>query len=84
MFAGAVMIFGFVRIVGHESLWQAILGELYQPIVAIAVEEFVELIGYLLWLVGAIEYWYQVRSIIERSPLPAAVKRRQTQRKSLP
>ena len=81
MFAGSVMIFGFVRIVGGEALWQAILGEQYRPIVAIAVEEFVELIGYLLWLVGAIEYWYQVRSMIERSPLPAAVKRRQTMRK---
>jgi hypothetical protein len=80
MFAGSVMIFGFVRIVGDESLWQSILGEQYRPIVAIAVEEFVELIGYLLWLVGAIEYRYQVRSIIERSPMPAAVKRRQTQR----
>ena len=84
MFAGAVMIFGFVRIVGSESLWQAILGEQYQPIVAIAVKEFVELVGYMLWLVGAIEYRYQVRSIIERSPMPAAVKRRQTQRRPLP
>ena len=84
MFAGSVMIFGFVRIVGDESLWQSILGEQYRPIVAIAVEEFVELIGYLLWLVGAIEYQYQVRSIIGRSPMPAAVKRRQTQRRSLP
>jgi hypothetical protein len=84
LFAGAVTIFGFVQLVGHEQLWQAILGDNYQPVVSVAVEEFVELLGYLLWLVGSIEYTYQVRSISARSPQPAAVKRRQTQRKPGP
>ena len=84
MFAGAVIIFGFVRLVGHEQLWQAILGDDYRHVVKIAVEEFIELVGYLLWLIGAIEYTYQVRSMSARSPQPAAVKRRQTQRKPGP
>ena len=84
MFAGAVIIFGFVRLVGHELLWQAILGDDYRHVVKIAVEEFIELVGYLLWLIGAIEYTYQVRSMSARSPQPAAVKRRQTQRKPGP
>ena len=84
MFAGAVILFAFVRLVGHEPLWQAILGEGYQRIVKLAVEEFIELIGYLLWLIGAIEYTYQVRSLSMRDPQPVAVKRRRTQRKSGP
>ena len=84
MFAGAVINFGFVRLVGQEQLWQAILGDDYRHVVKIAVEEFIELIGYLLWLVGSIEYTYQVRSMSVRSPQPAAVRRRQTQRKPGP
>ncbi len=84
MFAGAVIIFGFVRLVGHELLWQAILGDDYRHVVKVAVEEFIEMVGYLLWLIGAIEYTYQVRSMSARSPQPAAVKRRQTQRKPSP
>jgi hypothetical protein len=84
LFAGTVTIFGFVPLVGHEQLWQAIMGENYQPIVAVAVEELSELLGYLLWLLGSIEYAFQVRSMSAASPQPAAVKRRQTQRKPGP
>jgi len=84
LFAGAVILFVFVRLVGHEPLWQAIMGEHYQRVVELAVEEFIELIGYLFWLIGTIEYTYQVRSMSARNPQPAAVKRRQTQRKAAP
>jgi len=84
MFAGTIILFAFVHLVGQEALWQAILGDDYRHIVQLAVEEFIELIGYLLWLIGAIEYTYQVRSMSMRDPQPAAVKRRQTRRKSGP
>ena len=84
LFAGAVILFVFVRLVGHEPLWQAIMGEHYQRVVELAVEEFIELLGYLFWLIGTIEYTYQVRSMSARDPQPAAVKRRQTQRKAGP
>ena len=84
MFAGAVILFAFVRLVGHEPLWQAILGDDYRRIVKVAVEEFIELIGYLLWLIGSIEYTYQVRSLSMRDPQPVAVKRRQTRRRAGP
>jgi len=84
LFAGTVTIFGFVPLVGHEQLWQAIMGDNYQRIVTVAIEEFIELLGYLLWLVGSIEYTFQVRSMSVAGPQPAAVKRRQTQRKPRP
>ena len=84
LFAGAAVLFSFGQLVGHEPLWQAILGEHYQRIVKLAVEEFIELIGYLFWLCGTIEYTVQVRSIMQRPPQPVAVKRRRTQRRKGP
>ncbi|NNC78324.1 MAG: hypothetical protein HKN77_10205 [Woeseiaceae bacterium] len=81
MFAGAAILFAFVRLVGHEPLWQAILGDDYRRIVKLAVEEFIELAGYLLWLVGCIEYTLEARSKTEREPQPAAVRRRQSRRR---
>ena len=76
LFAGAVIIFAFVRLVGHEALWMAILGDGYQRIVNLAVEEFIELIGYFLWLIGTIEYPNPARAIAMREPQPVAAKRR--------
>jgi len=80
LFAGAVILFAFVRFVGHEALWMSILGEDYRRVVQHAVEEFIELMGYFLWMIGAIEYAFQARAIAVAEPQPAArrlrVKRR--------
>lgn len=81
LFSGAVILFAFVRLVGHDPLWQALLGDDYRRLVKLAVEEFIELIGYLLWLVGSIEYTYQARLLSERETRPAAVRRRQARRR---
>jgi hypothetical protein len=76
LFAGATIQFAFVRLVGHEPLWMALLGDDYLRIIKLAVEEFIELMGYFLWLIGTIEYVFQVRVIATREPLPVAAKRR--------
>ncbi len=76
LFAGAVIMFVFVRLVGHEPLWMAILGDGYQRIIKVAIEDFIELMGYFLWLIGTIEYTYQARAIAFREPQPAAARRR--------
>jgi hypothetical protein len=80
LFAGAVILFAFVRLVGHEPLWQSILGADYQRVVKLAVEEFIELIGYFLWVIGTIEYVYQARAIAYREPQPAAQRLRKKRR----
>ena len=80
LFAGALILFAFIRLVGHEELWMSILGDDYHRVVKLAVEEFIELIGYLLWLIGATEYTYQARFIAMRDPQPAAKRRRQRRR----
>ncbi|MDJ0940597.1 MAG: hypothetical protein QNJ00_12630 [Woeseiaceae bacterium] len=77
LFAGASVHFVFAQIIGHEPLWQALMGDDYQRIVKLAVEEFIELMGYYLWLIGTLEYTYQARAIAVREPQPAASRRRE-------
>ncbi len=77
LFAGALILFVFVQLVGHEPLWMSILDEHYRRIAKLAVEEFIELSGYMLWLIGTIEYTYQARAIARREPQTAVKRRRQ-------
>lgn len=81
LFCGAVILFAFVRLVGHEPLWMSILGDSYQRVIKLAIEEFIELIGYLLWMVGTIEYAFQARAIAFMEPQPAARRRRNKRRR---
>ncbi|MDZ7644840.1 MAG: hypothetical protein U5K76_11885 [Woeseiaceae bacterium] len=80
LFAGAIVHFAFAPFVGHEPLWQAVLGDEYRRIVKLAVEEFIELAGYYLWLIGTVEYWFQARAQDAREPRSAAVRRRDARR----
>jgi hypothetical protein len=80
LFSGAVILFAFSLLVGHEPLWMSILGDDYQRVIKLAVEEFIELIGYFLWMIGTIEYALQARAIAYRKPQPAAQRRRQKRR----
>ncbi len=80
LFAGAVILFAFVRLVGHEPLWMSILGDAYQRVIKLAVEEFIELIGYFLWMIGTVEYALQARAIAYREPEAAARRLRDKRR----
>lgn len=80
LFAGAVILFAFVRLVGHEPLWMSILNDDYRRVIKLAVEEFIELVGYFLWMVGTIEYAFQARAITISEPQPAARRRRDKRR----
>lgn len=78
LFAGATIIFAFVPLVGHAPLWMAILGDDYRRIVKLAVEEFIELSAYFLWLIGTIEYMFQAKAIAFQEPQTAVAKRRRS------
>jgi len=80
LFSGAVVLFAFSLLIGHEALWMSILGDSYQRVIKLAVEEFIELVGYFLWMIGTIEYAFQARAIAYREPQPAARRRRQKRR----
>jgi hypothetical protein len=43
-------------------LWESILGGGHGRAAGLAVEEFVELSGYFLWMAGSIEFVLEVRS----------------------
>ncbi|MDJ0700837.1 MAG: hypothetical protein QNJ07_13365 [Woeseiaceae bacterium] len=80
LFAGAVILFAFVRLVGHEPLWQSILGDNYLRVIKLAVEEFIELSGYFLWLIGAFEYAFQAHAMANAEPQPVAQRKRDQRR----
>lgn len=82
LFAGAIVLFAFAPLVGHEPLWMSILGDTYQRITKLAIEEFIELIGYSLWMIGTVEYAFQARAIAYREPQPAARRRRNRRRRA--
>ena len=73
-------MFAFVRFVGHEPFWTSIVGDSYERIVKLAVEEFIELLGYFLWIIGTIEYALQARAIAYQMPQPAARRLRDKRR----
>ena len=73
-------MFAFGLLVGHEPLWMSILDDDYRRIVKLAIEEFIELGAYFLWLIGSIEYAYQARAIAYREPQPAAQRLRERRR----
>ncbi len=80
LFSGAVILFAYSLLVGHEALWMSILDDDYRRVIKLAVEEFIELIGYFLWMIGTIEYAFQARAIAYREPQPAARRRRDKRR----
>lgn len=80
LFAGAVILFAFVRLVGHEPLWMSILGDDYRRVIKLAVEEFIELSGYFLWLIGSFEYAFQARALATAEPQPVAQRKRDQRR----
>jgi hypothetical protein len=80
LFAGALVLFAFAPLVGHEPLWQSIIGEHYLRVTKLAIEEFIELIGYFLWMIGTLDYAFQARAVAFRKPEPAARRRRDKRR----
>lgn len=82
LFAGFVVHFAFVPFVGHEPLWQAMLGDDYRRIIKLTVEEFIELAGYFLWLIGTIEYSIQSRAFISTDSQSSTPRRRKRRRRA--
>lgn len=80
MFGAAMMLMVFVRLVAHEPFWQAMMGPGYERIAKIAAEEFMELFGYWLWVIGMLEYTLESRARL-RLRSPEGVERRRRERR---
>lgn len=61
LFCGALVLFVFSNLIGHEGFWQVLQGDDYRRIAKLAMEEMTELLGYALCLCGAIEYRIEAR-----------------------
>lgn len=78
LYAGSIVLFALAPILSFEPLWQSMMGDGYESRVTVAVDEFVELAGYLVCFSGIVEYSIEVRALAVREPAPIAVKRRRT------
>ena len=63
LFAGAVVLFLFSNLIGHETFWRALQGEHYRRVAKLAMEEMTELAGYALCFCGAVEYYLEARHL---------------------
>ena len=79
--SGMLLLIPYSLIVGNESLWQAIMGDAYVRVAKMAAEEFIELGGYLLIIIGSIEFLYTWSLLPETRNLDARPRRRKRQRR---
>ena len=59
--SGFLIVFVFSRLFGKQAFWKAVMGEGYQRVVKNIVEEGVELLGYSLLTIAAVETWVLLR-----------------------
>jgi hypothetical protein len=78
---GMLLLIPYSLIVGNETLWQAIMGDAYARVAKMAAEEFIELGGYLLILIGSIEFLYTWARLPETRDLDAHPRRRKRKRR---
>lgn len=80
LYAGALVVFIFAQLIGHEPLWQAIIGDDYRRVVKLSLEEFIELFGYCLWFIGTLEFVLQARAVAGRAPVSIVRRLRRRRR----
>jgi hypothetical protein len=56
--AGLILLIPYAQLMGHEPLWQSIMGDSYVRIVKVITEEFIELGAYALIAIGSGEFLY--------------------------
>lgn len=56
MLSGFVIVMGFARVFGRGAMWQQIMGAQYTKTIKYFAEESVELMGYVILIVGVIEF----------------------------
>jgi hypothetical protein len=71
-----ILLIPFAQLVGHNALWQQILGENYVRVVKVAVEEFIELGAYAVLGIGTLEFLYSWSRLPQTRNLHARVRQR--------
>ncbi len=55
---GFILLIPFAQLMGHDELWQQIMGDGYIRVVKVAAEEIIELGAYSMLTIGAFEFLY--------------------------
>jgi hypothetical protein len=71
-----ILLIPFAQLVGHNALWEQILGDSYVRVIKVAVEEFIELGAYALLAIGSIEFLYSWSRLPQTRILHARVRLR--------
>jgi hypothetical protein len=58
IFGGLILLIPYAQIIGHEPLWQSVMGDNFVRVVKVIVEEFVELGAYGIIAIGSAEFLY--------------------------
>lgn len=81
MIAGFIILIPFTQLAANEGMWRAILGDSYLRAAKLASEEFMELGGYLLIVIGTLEFLYAWSRLPETRTIEPVYKRRRRRRK---
>lgn len=76
MIAGLIILIPFAQIAANEAMWRTTLGPDYTRAAKLATEEFIELGGYLLIVIGTLEFLYAWSRLPETRTIEPAQKRR--------
>jgi hypothetical protein len=74
--SGFILLVPFAQLMGHDALWQEIMGDAYIRVVKVAVEEFIELGAYAILTIGTIEFLYSWARLPQTRNLHARIKHR--------
>jgi hypothetical protein len=55
---GFIILVPYAQLIGHEPLWQALMGDDYRHVTKVIAEEFIELGAYILITIGTLEFVY--------------------------
>jgi hypothetical protein len=73
---GFILLIPFAQLIGHEALWQEIMGESYVRVVKVAAEELFELGAYVMITMGSVEFLYAWSRLPRTRNLDARPRRR--------
>jgi hypothetical protein len=73
---GIILLIPFAQLIGHEALWQIILGDDYVRVIKVAAEEFIELGAYAIITIGTIEFLYSWSRLPRTRNIDARPRRR--------
>jgi hypothetical protein len=78
---GLILLIPFAQLIGHQVLWETILGEDYVRVVKVATEEFIELGAYAIITIGTIEFLYSWSRLPRTRSIDARAKKKPSRKK---